>query len=198
MLLNGFIAWNMSAKEGNGDNKYELPKWEFYAFVAEELLKFKDDDSDDDESDDDDDDDVEDVTPGSEFATSINFPHAPAPTGLQGIFRERCRVCMLENKKKIGGAMRQTSIAQCKRCGVVAHLRVPENSKHMKVFGFPQFTGLSCMEIAHHHSCKGVWSDRPGHPQLSYSVKTSHPLYTRIKQECGITPKTGRKKPPPE
>ena len=195
MLLNGYIAWNMAAAAENGDNKYDLPKWEFYAFVAEQLLGF-DDDDDDNDDDDSDGDDVEDVTPASEFPTSINCLHEPVPIGYQGTFRGRCRICNLENRDKIGGAQSKTSLAQCKSCGVVAHLNVPENSKNMKVFGFPEFTGLSCMEIAHHHYCNGLWG--ASSKTQSYTVKTSHPLYTRIKRACEVDPRRQHATSPPE
>ena len=183
MLLNSFTAWNMAVAEGDS-TKYEMLKWEYYAYVAEELCSYTDTN------------DYENNGNVEEDLGGV-CGHSPVTTETEKGSKLRCRVCRIESQvaKVTGGTQSQRSMATCDICGITAHLSVPWNSKNFKIFGFPEFIGQSCMEIAHHDSCNGLWRkiNDDGNTfvdRQKWSVKTTHSIWKRIRAAHGKTAKT--------
>ena len=178
MLLNSFTAWNMAVAEGDS-TKYEMLKWEYYAYIAEELCSYKDECHHEDNGDD-------------EEELRNQGCHRPVTTETGKGSKLRCRVYRLESRmtKGIGGTQTHRSMATCDICGITAHLSVPLASKNFKIFGFPEFTNQSCMEIAHHNSCNGLWRkiNDDGDAFVDgqkWSVKTTHNIWKRIRAAHG-------------
>ena len=190
MLLNGFFAWNMSAKENPNLERMKVKKSAFYAAVAEEMIAFTEDD---------------DAWVNDEACPAgVLNDHIPVPAVASD--RRHCIVCKMEEgwRRKAGlkdvrgmnsRSQNAMAVCSCAQCAVVAHTLPMGHDR--KIFQDERFVGMSCWEIAHSSECKGIWSvtesaggssvRRDGNEvkAKSYSMKRSHQIVKDMANEYG-------------
>ena len=167
-------------------NRQKLARHKFYTYCAEGLLNYRDDNSN---------------GPVTKAAASLSggnssissctlhsktptLPdqHKPVPNKSRG----RCMVCKLElsMNKPLGEKGLASHVADCedKECVVRAHwAQLPDSNR--KIHTLPEFSGMTCFEIAHSRNAQGMWSLRP----TKKTTKTMQPIYTHpIYQELRV------------
>ena len=187
MLLNAWLGWNISCQQI--PNRWELPRHEFYTYVAERMLNFKDDRGYCSRQ--------QAPTPetirlqhGLREGDTI---HMPCPKKKLG--QVKCLVCRLElgMKKSLGQKGLTLNVVGCTGCAFHCHSTVPVDSNRLIHTTFVEFENLTCHEIAHSPKAKGLWNMRDSFDQ-STSVNHSHPIVKRLRVMHGLPERIKRKK----
>jgi hypothetical protein len=213
MLLNGFLAWRMSIKytPRRVMGRPDLERYEFYAACAQELLETVDEtvpgDSDNEE------DTVR--NNGNEHIRPDLGEHVPAFTEEVGSDRHklRCMVCHLDlnmaRRKVLTDAVDEsptqelttacsngkfvfTGLARCGKgdCRFVAHSMALPKKYERSIHKFKEFRNLTCFEIVHSELCRDLFNMK----SKKVGVKTSHPIYKRIRTSHGLNARMTRKR----
>ena len=107
--------------------------------------------------------------------------------------RPHCAVCKMEHNlavKANGGKWVSTNsrnhraLAFCKICGIYAHTTKNTTSKMNEI---PELNGMTCFDILHSHSCKGLWDMNT----KRRTVSTKHQVYNKLLQLYDIPVKKG-------
>ncbi|CAB9525639.1 unknown protein [Seminavis robusta] len=184
MLLNGLVAWNLSAEEDKFKIRTKLIRHEFMMIVAESLLEY--DEPEPKEVNE---------TDGKKNPMSHHRPmEIPKGSG-----RPKCIVCRLECGnffgKTIGEAGIRRNVSTCSICKVPAHNCVPASSDR-EIHNLPQFKGKTCFEIAHSPDGLSLWPIRANlnHKHGPRSSCRSCPAWQMLRERHGLPPKETRKR----
>ena len=183
MLLNSLIAWNIAASDPDL-KRIRMQRYEFYTWIAESLLHYKDRN-------------VEPPTPEAvrdgkaEGILGDSTIHRPVAT----VGRQRCAVCKLEcNIAKIGEGNLRKNIVGCSDCRIHAHNHILKNP--LRIHTMTQFEGLTCFEIAHSEEGRCIWvqDESDNKKTVPYRVKYSHRVVQELRSSYGLNPKKTRSK----
>ena len=179
-LLQTFTAWNLSAVaperevRGGVPKRNKMIKWEFYSVVAEEMMTYCSSEDD--------------VRQDNKRKMDGHVPIAI--TKNMGFIAPTCMICSMEegvmrnvlgyNHKKARSFSRRIShLSVCSdpNCKVMCHSCCPEEAK---VNQLPQFSGMTCFEIAHQEQCKTLFVEvnRKGHKYIRSITK--HSVVTQL------------------
>ena len=204
MLLNGFLAWRMSIKytPRRVPGRPELERYEFYAACAQELLETVDETVPGESENE------EDTAKKKNEETRPDLgEHIPTFTYATGVVRTRfrCMVCHLDlrmARRKVttddmvdemtpelteagcNGKHVFSQLAQCTKggCKFVAHSAALPEEYERSIHKFEEFRNLTCFEIIHSEICRDLFNMN----STKMGVKTSHPIYQRIRISHGL------------
>ena len=173
-ILNAHAAWNMSCTEMEG--RKSLKRHEFIWSICVELLNYKDTRNIS----------IEVPAARASLATQVGLgSHVPVENNEK---RKRCCVCQLETNMSdhvSESGLRTKGVCLCgnDNCFISAHNHIPcDNSRLIRTID--EYKNLTCFEIAHHPSARGVWKPST----KGYSTCPTHPLVKRLKSLHGSTP----------
>jgi hypothetical protein len=179
MLLNAYIAWNLSTSTARL-NRQPLKRHQFYTYFAERLLNYK-----------------EDAILMSPRTTRLQAGkrsgcdvHVPVPC----VTRARCSVCRLElgMDKGLGQKGLTTNVVRCAACGLHAH-NVFLLKSNRRIHQLPQFDGLTCFELAHSAAAKGMWSTS-NNGDAKNSLSLNHAVVKELRVMYGLEETVKRKR----
>jgi len=144
MMLNSYIAWNMAAHTHQRLSRPHLERHEYYTYIAERLLTY-----------------VEPAKAPQKALTTkaiMEEGHFPFLYKASGS-RHRCKICRLEYNwlPNLGQSGIYSGLAQCSKCGIIAHNVVPIDSNR-QIHQIPEFQNMTCFEIYHSPECSGMWN----------------------------------------
>ena len=148
----------------------------------------------------------------SQTAAMLESGHDLAAAPKRG--RIHCCVCNLEkqfrmaaNRRGLGEKMKTSysmaNIVGCAKDGCSLHAHsVPVCTEGQFIFNRPEFYQMTCFQIAHHESTKGLWLSNPkfrykpegrdtrkSDEKKAFAVLTSHPLYIQLRSKYGLNSK---------
>jgi hypothetical protein len=179
MLLNSWIAWNMSVEE-RGTSRRHLDRHEFFWYVAQSLLNYREPDS----------------APSPEQVRKSNahlFIGESVHVPRQSSIGVRCIVCRLESNwiKKLGQEKMTVGVGTCKCCGIDAHTS-QLCSSNRKIHRMKAFANLTCFQIAHTPLGMDLLR-RVSTGKGSYQVNTKHEIYLQLREQHGLERSTKKK-----
>jgi len=187
MLLNSLIAWNLSCSHPTRNQRRRLLRHEFYFWVAEAMLTYKDPSLHIRSPE-----KIREATAGMIEDQAVHRPqHAPP--------KSRCAVCKLDsNLQRSGevGVMEHTHVCTVADCDRIAHNGFLQSPR--RIHTLEPFKGMTCFEILHSPIGREVWNykgkDRASVNAKPYSVNYSHPLVQDIRRLHGLVPQQQRRK----
>ena len=171
MLLNSFIAWNLSADKIN--SRQQMDRWEFYHWIAQAMMLYG----------------APGLDPVSPPTATVRR-HNNVVSGrdhlqVEAPRKSRCSVCFLETIMVPTITFRnlRRGVVQCRKCGIVAHNHHLTDRGGRLIFTLDQFRGMTCSEIRHSEVGKQIWvinkkSGNGKHP--SYTLTKSHPVIKEL------------------
>ena len=186
MLLNSKLGWNMSAKDPTL-HRQELSRHDFYQYVAESLLEFRDREN----------------PPSPEIVRERRRALTTADGHIHQMKQSdypkaKCVVCNLEQrwKKSLGQKGLTSNVVECTICGITAHAVVPEETCNRLIHKLPYFTDpqMTCFEILHSPEGYGIWSRRPEGSKSRYMPHPTHPVVIELRVAHGLAAKITRKR----
>ena len=190
MLLNSFIAWNMSAGDRVRSRRTKLSRHEFYTVVAQEMCSYVHADEVDALA----------RRTGVQRNTACEDGHYPVPIDTSK--RMGCAVCLLEHRwkrKEIGMKGLFSNVGQCAKCRIVAHLVscTDDREDGWKIHKLPQFANQTCFEILHSTHSKEMFMCRSTSGEdgrYKYTTKKNHPFIMALREKHGLSPEYTRKR----
>jgi len=186
MLLNSLIAWNISCSE-HRSNRRPLKRHEFYTWVAECMMTYKDPSILPRSPE-----QVRDASAGLCTGREVHRP-------VQAKRRSRCVVCRLDTnyeRKGETGVMENTCSCTQANCERIAHSSILITPRKIHEVG--AFAGMTCFEILHSTVGKEVWSykglERTSVKEKVYSVNCSHPVVQELRILHGLNPQQTRRR----
>ena len=173
-ILNAHAAWNMSCAEMEGRNS--LKRHEFIWSICIDLLNYKDMTNVS----------IEVPVARASLAVQVSLgSHVPVENNAK---RKRCCVCQLETNMSdhvSESGLRSKGVCICGNgdCCIAAHNHIPRDNSRL-IRTIDEFRNLTCFEIAHHPSARGIWRQS----MQGYSTCPAHPLVKRLKSLHGNTP----------
>lgn len=185
MMLNAYIAWNMSVSVMKRRGRRELKRHDFFQYIFEHMLSYRSPNTIDATQS------PEQVRKSTGHLFIGDRVHLPKKS--KG--GSRCAVCRLEfnwNPKKIGQKNLTTAIGTCKVCGISAHTTLMPSS-HRHIHKLKVFENLTCFQIA--HTCEGMELFRRGVGNKgTFQVNEKHPIYAELRTKHGLPVGRDRKK----
>ena len=188
MLLNSYIAWNLSAGERARSRRSKLTRCGYYTVVAQQMCEF--------------------VAPvevdalgrritandGRRVCEEGHFPVSVDPKK-----QVACAVCLLEyrwRKDKFKMAGLHSNVGTCAKCGITAHLVHCGHKRRegWRVHGLQEFERLTCFEIVHSEHGRNIFVPNNENSRYRYSVKKNHPIIMHLRECHGLTPCHTRKR----
>lgn len=183
MLLNSWIAWNMSVDESPRTGRRKLKRHEFFQYVSQSLLDYREPTLAYGNLS------PEQVRQYQAYQYIGDEVHIPRVADKGS----RCIVCRLELrwKKELGQKQMASGVGTCICCNIDAHASLLPSSNRM-IHTLPQFKGLTCFQIAHSPEGMDLWR-RGQSLKGSYKLDKKHAMYIELRQKHGL-PIAGRRK----
>ena len=188
MLLNSLIAWNLSCKERRNAHRRTLLRHDFYAWVAEAMMRHEEPASCFGRSPE----QVRQASAGLVFGTEVHRPQN-APT------KSRCAVCKLDcnyQQKGETGVMDNTHVCSESSCHRIAHSGFVATKQ--KIHLIDAFVGMTCFEILHSAVGREIWSYKEEHNKKAYGVNYSHPVVQELRVMHGLSRVAFRRRRTPQ
>ena len=183
MLLNAYIAWNLSTKPGpnRAPGRMELTRAKFYTIVAQEMCAYEEEKNDFEE-------DI--IEPSQQRRSNDCGDHIPL---ADDDHKRRCTVCLVEYRMKsaeLGSKGLFRCVAKCSKCDLAAHtMRVFDFGRRgWRIHNLQPFQGLTCFEILHSDVGKQIWrpSEDRKSGRFSYTTSRKHPLILSLRKSHGF------------
>ena len=186
MLLNSYIAWNLSSSDRPRAQRIKLTRFGYYTIVAQQMCEF--------------------VAPmevdalGRRVSTNTGRRvcengHFPVPVDSNK--QIGCAVCLLEyrwRKDKLKMTGLHSNVGTCVKCGITAHLVHCGHKKQQgwHIHNLPEFDKLTCFEIVHSEHGRQMFVQNHPSSRYKYSIRKSHPLMVQLREMHGLTPRHTR------
>ena len=168
-LLNAYIAWNLSTEE-RSIRRAKLERHVFYAYIAQRMQEYVDPHQ------------PAAAVPTSKVKRALPSQCGHVPQKPNG--QVRCAVCMLEYHwdNSLGMSGVRSNVAECKKCGVIAHMFPVQRSNRM-IHTLQVFKGLSCFDIMHTKLGSEIWKPAGGNNRFRYVAEQGHPTVMELREK---------------
>jgi hypothetical protein len=177
MLLNSLIAWNLSVCEDPTLQRCHLERYEFYAWIAQDFLNFKDTTFETTKEK------AEQATAGTHDKPAECFIVVPPKSN------RRCTVCNLDAimSHKYKGV--RCRVFYCETCLAFVHEHEPQGDDRRPIHDM--FPSMTCHDIMRSTDGKELWKKAPGG---KCTVRTSHPVWRELRSKHGKQPSKKKRK----
>jgi len=179
MLLNSWIAWNLSTERLARSGRRKLKQCEFFNYIAETFLNYSKPEEH-----------HQLVQSTAKAVTTIieGIPHIPMKPN-QGS-PPRCAVCKLEYNwnKGLGEQDLASAVASCSCCRVSAHNHVIVNGNR-RIHKRPEFANMTCFDIMHSVPGLQMWPRKEG-SKVSFRPNQKHSVIQELRESHKVNGST--------
>ena len=188
MLLNSYIAWNLSAGDRLRSRRRKLSRYGFYTIVAQMMCSYRT---------------PQEVDPLARRTTNTERPapcaHDHYPVAIEDKKQVACAVCLLEYRwkkdtMKMAGIYK--NVGRCAKCGICAHLVGCQSraGEGWKIHSLPQFKTMTCFEIVHCSEGQEIFVAAEEGARYTYTVRKNHETVAKLREDHGLQPSHSRKR----
>ena len=177
MLLNALTAWNLSTEEDTSLERRHMERYEFYAWIADDLLNFEEKSYSSTRMDSK---MMDSKMPAVETMNDDDDPVCKNVTTDYSL--ARCVVCHLDARMEEKFTGVRKNVFYCEGCVAFVHVNVFQEGKGKRKI-HELFPGMTCHEILCSSDGKGLWP-RTGLGAVGFA-KTSHPIWQELRTAHG-------------